>query len=141
MRIVLDTNILIAAFISHGTCADLFEHCVRYHKIVVSEFIFTEFFNKLTCKFGIPAPEVNKAVRFLRSRLTIVAPLSLGTRVCRDPKDDFVLGAAIQGGCQCIITGDRDLLVLNKYRAVKIISPGDFWGYEKENGHGHRKKD
>ena len=139
MRIVLDTNILIAAIISHGACADLVEHCVRYHEIVTSEFIFTEYSNNLITKFGIPAPEVNKAVRFLRSRLTIVVPLSLGAKVCRDPKDDSVLGTAIQGGCQCIITGDKDLLVLNKYRAVKIVSPRDFWEYEKE-GHDYRKK-
>lgn len=141
MKIVLDTNILIAAFISHGACADLFEHCVCYHEIVASEFIFTEYSNKLITKFGIPAPDVNKATRFLRSRLTIVVPLNLGMGVCRDPKDDPVLGTAIQGDCPCIITDDKDLLILNKHRAVKIISPRDFWEYEKESSHKHRKKD
>jgi len=130
MRIVLDTNILIAAFISHGACADLFEHCVHYHEMITSEFVFTEFSHNLTTKFEIPASEANKAVQLLRSRVTVVVPSGLGGRVCRDPKDDPILGTAIQGNCQCIITGDKDLLALKKYRGIKIISPGDFWKYE-----------
>ncbi len=132
MKIVLDTNVLIAAFISHGACADLFEHCVRYHEIVASEFIFTEFFNKLTTKFKIPALEANKAVQLLHSRIAVVVPLNLSTRVCRDPKDDSILGTAIQGDCQCIITGDKDLLAFKKYGGINIISPRDFWEYENK---------
>ena len=132
MRIVLDTNILIAAFISHGACADLFEHCVRYHEIVASEFIFTEFFNKLTTKFEVPASEAKKAVQLLRSRIPVVAPSNLGTRVCSDPKDDPILGTAIQGDCQYIITGVKDFLALNKYRGIDIISPRGFWEYENK---------
>jgi len=132
MRIVLDTNILIAAFISHGACADLFEHCIRYHEIVASEFIFTESSDNLTTKFKIPAREVNQAVQLLRSRIAVVVPLNLGTRVSRDPKDDPILGTVIQGDCQCIVTGDKDLLALKKYRGINIISPGDFWEYENK---------
>ena len=132
MSIVLDTNILIAAFISHGACADLFEHCIRYHEIVTSEFIFTEFSHNLTTKFEIPASEANEAVQLLRSRITVVVPSALGRRVCRDPKDDPILGTAIQGGCQYIITGDKDLLDLKKYRGINIISPRDFWKYENK---------
>ena len=132
MRIVLDTNILIAAFISHGACADLFEHCVRYYEIVASEFIFTEFFNKLTTKLGIPAAETKKAVQLLRSRIPVVAPSNLGTRVCSDPNDDPILGTAIQGDCQYIITGDKDFLALKKYKGINIISPQGFWEHENK---------
>ncbi len=132
MRIVLDTNILIAAFVSHGVCADLLEHCVHYHEMITSEFIFTEFSNNLTTKFKIPASEANKAVQLLRSRVTVVVPSELGRKVCRDPKDDPILGTAIQGNCQCIITGDKDLLTLKKYRGINIISPRDFWKYENK---------
>ena len=130
MRIVFDTNVLIAAFISHGVCADLVEHCIHHHEIVASEFIFAEFSKNLSVKLKTPISDVNEAVRLLRSRIAVVAPLNLGTRVCRDPKDDHILGAAIQGDCQCIITGDKDLLILKKHRGIKIILPRDFWEYE-----------
>jgi len=118
----------------------LFEHCIHYHEIVASELIFAEFSKNLSAKFKIPVPEVKEAVRLLRSRITVVAPLDLGTRVCRDPKDDHILGAAIQGDCQCIITGDKDLLAVKKHRDIKIILPRDFWEYEGRALGKHAKK-
>ena len=51
MKIALDTNVLIAAFIARGVCNDLLEHCVRRHELVTSEFILNEFREKLTGKF------------------------------------------------------------------------------------------
>ncbi len=132
MRIVFDTNVLIAAFISHGVCSELFEHCVRCHKIIASKFILTEFSEKLTTKFKSSKCEVNKATQLLLSRLVIVTPLDLEKPVCRDPKDDFILGTALQGKCQCIISGDKDLLILKKYKGIDIIPPQDFWKYEEK---------
>lgn len=69
-------------------------------------------------------------MRLLRVRITVVASLDLGTRVCRDPKDDHILGTAIQGDCRCIIIGDKDLLTVKKHRDIKIIIPRNFWEYE-----------
>ena len=131
MRIVFDTNVLIAAFISHGACNELFEHCIRCHKIVASKFILTEFSEKLLTKFDFSKYEVNKATQLLLSRLIIVIPKKLEKVVCRDPEDDFILATALQGKCQCIISGDDDLLVLKKYKGIDIISPQGFWDYEE----------
>ena len=47
MRIVLDTNILIAAFIARGSCNELVEHCVVHHDLVLSKPILGEFRNVL----------------------------------------------------------------------------------------------
>ncbi len=38
MKFVLDTNVLIAAFIASGICHDIFEHIVQNHQIVLSDF-------------------------------------------------------------------------------------------------------
>jgi len=46
--------------------------------------------------------------------------------VCRDPDDDNILAAAVSGKCDCIITGDKDLLVLKEYEGIDIFSPRDF---------------
>jgi predicted nucleic acid-binding protein len=90
VKIVLDTNVLIAALIARGVCHDLLEHCV------------------------------------LRSRMKIVTPSKLESQVCRDPDDDNILAAAVSGNCDCIITGDKDLLVLGRYEGVAIFRPRDF---------------
>ena len=55
MKIVLDTNVLIAALIARGVCHELLEHCVLRHTLFTSEFILNETHEKLTEKFGCPA--------------------------------------------------------------------------------------
>lgn len=43
MRILLDTNVLIAAFLTRGICNELLEHCLRHHQLINSEFLLNEF--------------------------------------------------------------------------------------------------
>ncbi len=50
MKILFDTNILIAAFIVRGVCSDLLEHSIQQHLPVTSEFLLNEFREKLTGK-------------------------------------------------------------------------------------------
>ena len=47
-------------------------------------------------------------------------------QACRDPKDDQVLELAVNGSATCIVTGDTDLLVLNPFRGVEIVTPAEF---------------
>ena len=46
--------------------------------------------------------------------------------VCRDPDDDEVLAAALTGGAEVVITGDRDLLVLESHGGIDIVAPAEF---------------
>lgn len=46
--------------------------------------------------------------------------------VCRDPKDNMFLELAVSGNAQMIISGDKDLLELNPFRDIRIISPKEF---------------
>lgn len=56
----------------------------------------------------------------------VLVEVTAQVQVCRDPKDDQVLDAAINGQATCIITGDADLLALHPFRGISILSPGDF---------------
>lgn len=131
MKIVLDTNVLIAALIARGLCHELLEHCVVHHTLLTSDFILNETHEKLTEKFGYAVKLAEEAVRLLRSKMELMGPATLERRVCRDPDDDNILAAAVSGGCDCIITGDQDLLVLKAYEGVAIFNPRDF--IEREN--------
>ena len=130
MRLVLDTNVLIAAFVSRGHCFDLLEHVARAHELYTSDYILAEFRVELAGKFRVPEPMIDSAISVQRSRSTVVEPALLEAPVCRDPDDDPVLGTAIAADANALITGDQDLLELGAFRWIAIISPGGFWAFE-----------
>ena len=130
MRLVLDTNVLIAAFISHGVCNEVLEHCVLNHDVILSEFILGELKEKLVAKFKFTTREANAVANLLKSRCSVVRTQTLPSPVSRDPDDDNIIATAISGSCNCIITGDKDLLDLKKTGDVLIVSPAHFWKIE-----------
>ncbi len=46
--------------------------------------------------------------------------------VCRDTKDNFLLALAKDGNADFLITGDKDLLVLEKYENTQILTYREF---------------
>lgn len=130
MRVLLDTNVLIAAFVSRGVCSALLEHCSEAHDLVSSSGLLQEYREKLIGKFRLSAEVADARVALIRAIAQVVVPEPLPRPVCRDPDDDLVLATALAGACNCIITGDKDLLVLGNYEGVMIISPGEFNDYE-----------
>jgi putative PIN family toxin of toxin-antitoxin system len=52
--------------------------------------------------------------------------LAGGIKACRDPDDDMLLEIAVLGRADCIVTGDRDLLVLDPFGTVRILTPAAF---------------
>ncbi|MFQ5742825.1 MAG: putative toxin-antitoxin system toxin component, PIN family [Acidobacteriota bacterium] len=131
MKVLLDTNVLIAAFIAHGSCHELLEHCFHHHQILTTNDLLKEFEGTLSRKFHFTRAEVREAMQVLGWMLRTVEPQPLEAAVCRDPDDDRVLAAAVGGGAACIVTGDQDLLVLEKYRGIAILSPDSFWRFEE----------
>jgi putative PIN family toxin of toxin-antitoxin system len=131
VRIVLDTNVLIAAFIARGFCHQLLEHCISHHHLVTSEFILNEVREKLVEKFKRTSEVNDEVVTLLRSRMEVVTPTGLNAPACRDADDDNILAAAVTGNCECIITGDKDLLVLKRFQDIDIFSPSDFQSVER----------
>lgn len=130
MKIVLDTNVLIAAFIARGVCVDLFEHCAINHDIILSDFIINETKAVFTSKFKRNPDDVKHALELIRSHSELVSFQSFPTPVCRDSDDDNILATAVAGNAECIITGDEDLLTLKSFQEISIISPREFVNWE-----------
>jgi putative PIN family toxin of toxin-antitoxin system len=53
-------------------------------------------------------------------------PMLTPIRACRDPRDDKFLEVAVNGRADAIVTGDQDLLVLNPFRGIAILSPAGY---------------
>jgi len=131
MKLVLDTNVLIAAFISHGTCNELYEHCGLQHEIILSGFILDELAAKLTGKFKYTRQEVKSVVAVVKLRARVIKKLPSIPPTCRDPEDDNIIATAMAGECACIVTGDKDLLELGRVGHIRMIAPSAFWQYEE----------
>lgn len=132
MRLVLDTSVLLAAYLTRGVCHELVEHARRTHRLVSSDHLLQELEAKLVTKLKVPAEKAAAAVALVRAETELVRPSPLVPQVCRDQDDDWVLATAVTGTCDCIVTGDKDLLVLKAFAGIPIVSPGDFWRHESQ---------
>jgi putative PIN family toxin of toxin-antitoxin system len=129
MRVVLDTNVIIAAFAARGLCTDVFEVCLEGHTIVISEYILSETKRKLVEKFHLPRGIVQDIIEYLRDVTEVVGREPVDKPTCRDESDDGIIGTALGGNATFIITGDKDLLILKRYKGIKIVTPRDFWNH------------
>ncbi|OGQ50790.1 MAG: putative toxin-antitoxin system toxin component, PIN family [Deltaproteobacteria bacterium RIFCSPLOWO2_02_FULL_53_8] len=130
MRVLLDTNVLVAAFIARGNSNEVFDHCLTSHRLITSIWILDELEEKLLKKFHFSKADVKAVVSLVSNNAEMSEPSGLDGKVCRDADDDNILAAALAGKADCIVTGDKDLLVLKDYRGIKILSPTDFWEFE-----------
>lgn len=128
MRVLLDSSVIIAAHVSRaGVCAELFEDVLMEHDLVTSEFILEEVVRKLREKFQMPVALVSEVRDSIASAAEIVEPQKLPKSSCRDPEDLPVLGSAVAGKVDVLITVDKDLLDLKSFAGIRVIKPGEFW--------------
>jgi len=127
MRMLFDTNVLVAAFIKGGSSYDVIEHAVHEHEVYYTLFIISEFRNVFKTKFHYPESAIKEFVLFIRRFFIKGDTAKIIDDVCRDPEDDQVLADALSNGIDVIISGDKDLLILKKYKGIRIILPRDYW--------------
>jgi putative PIN family toxin of toxin-antitoxin system len=127
MRVILDSNIIIAAFATRGLCHAVFELCLDRHEIILSSFLLNEIESNLARKLKLPN-EIRSEIKdfLIESTIHIEAP-ELSSQICRDPSDDMVLSLTRESNAEYVVTGDEDLLSLKQFKSTKIISPREFW--------------
>ena len=126
MKVVLDTNVLLAAFATRGLCEAVFEACLASHEIILSEHILGELQRHLRGKFKAPGRQVDAILAYLRENATVVTSAKVPAGACRDRTDLAVLGTALAAEADCLVTGDRDLLDLKAFRGIPLLSPRAF---------------
>jgi len=127
MKIVLDANIMVAAFAARGLCESLFELCLSNYQILWSEPLLEEIRRNLSKKIKLDQQTIMGIDRLLRENGVIMEPAVVSPDVCRDASDLHVLGLAETGQADYLITGDEDLLVLGHFGSCKIVTPRHFW--------------
>lgn len=132
MRVILDTNVVIAAVASRGLCEAIVELCLEHHGLIFCEGILEEIKENLRVKIRVSPPIISEYLKVLRSNAEILEPEDVQTAACRDPDDLMILGLVAPGNADAIVTGDKDLLVIKKYKGARIMTPRGFWESNKE---------
>jgi putative PIN family toxin of toxin-antitoxin system len=128
--LVIDSNVWISALVFGGEPRKIFESIVeRGDYLVVSAELISEIKRTLSRKFPDTIADFELLLIELRQFIVTVPLGSITIKVCRDPDDDKILETALLGSASSIITGDKDLLALNEYGAIKMYRPAEWLGY------------
>jgi uncharacterized protein len=126
MRIVPDANVFVAAFAARGLCESVFELCLDSHEFLLSEPLFGEVRRNLARKVKLGRRTITQIELLLRENGTVLTPANVAANACRDPGDLHILGLASVGHADYIVTGDGDLLSLNRFGHCRIVNPREF---------------
>ncbi len=124
IRVVIDTNIWIGFLIGKalsGLSDAVIDDKIR---VLFSEELFDELVEVLQrpkFKKYFSHKDITELI-FLLHFKTEKIEVREHVKVCRDPKDNFLLELCLSGNADCLITGDDDLLALNPFRGIKIIN-------------------
>lgn len=129
MRIVLDTNVLLAGVATHGICEALVTLCFRDHWVILSEHILNEFAEHYVGRFRVSAEQAAVVVETIRRHSEVVVPAAIRDDVVADTDDLPVLGTVVAGQAECLVTGDTKLLALGNYQGILILLPRAFYDY------------
>jgi len=121
--VVLDTNVLLAAFATHGLCEAVLEQTLAAHRLVLSEHILGEVERHLAGKFRMPEVRTREVIGFLRDQAEMVEPALVPGKTVKDRTDLPVLGTASAGDCDLLVTGDAELLGLGSFEGIPVVSP------------------
>jgi uncharacterized protein len=128
IRIVVDTNILISAFLFGGKPEMVLDRALSGHvSLVASRDIFDELEGVLCGKkFRYPPKIARSIVRELEAMCEIVTPTRTLAVVKADPYDNMILECAVEARVDYVVSGDSHLLKLERFEDIPILSPAQF---------------
>ena len=129
LRLVFDTNVLISGLLSDNSVPQkIFDYAQANAILLISQETFQELAEVLTrSKFDryIPLEKRSKFLNLLSLKAEIIE-ITTKINLCRDPKDNKFLELAVHGKADYLISGDQDLLILNPFQEISILSPQAF---------------
>lgn len=126
VKIVLDTNILISALGFGGKPREVLQLVLNNQiSAITSAILIAEFEDVVMKKFPVISHNFERIKKQIKKKFRIVKPKK-SLHVTKDEDDNRVLEAAVEGGCDFIITGDKELLNLAVYQKIKIVTPDQF---------------
>ena len=136
-RVVVDTNVLISASLRPQGPPQAVIDIVLAARVVplFADATFEELHSRLLRpRFDRYTRRTNREVYLDRLKAVAEWVAVSGARMgCRDPDDDKFLETAVEGGADCLITGDRDLLDMSPFQGIPILAPAGFLAMWRES--------
>jgi len=128
MRLVVDTNIFGSAALKESSWpGEIIRWIDEHGGLLKSTVTEAQVFEVLQRPYFVPRTSQSfvDGVRRIFSKAELVT-ITEQIVACRDPTDDKFLELAVNGRADVLVTGDLDLLVLNPFRRLPIITPRVF---------------
>lgn len=127
-RIILDTNIWISFLISKyfpelGGLIKTGKMVLIFSNELIEEFI--EVVNRPKFKHYFTTKDIEKLLKTFDQFAELIEVTSQ-LKLCRDEKDNFLLDLAVDGSADYLITGDKDLLILERIKKTQILTYQEF---------------
>jgi len=128
IKVILDTNLFISfligkrlkslksSLVNSDVILIFAEQNIQELQIVARRNKFRRYFHE---------EDVNDLIDFIQI-IGKIYKIDEYVEICRDPKDDFLLALAKKGKADYLVSGDKDLLVLETYQKTKIIAVDEF---------------
>jgi len=129
VRVVLDTNTVVSALLFSGISSKLVSLWQKgLITPVLSREILDEYLRVLSYpKFDLSEGEIKELIQEeILPYAEVVKPKRRLRVVQRDPSDNKFVECAVAGKARVIISGDKELLSLGRYRQIRIQSPAQF---------------
>ena len=125
MRVVLDTNVIVSGILSTtGAAHAIMDWARRGQFDLVTSVILLDEVEEVLERFVSKA--LASETRAALEELAAVVDARVVPRVSRDPDDDHVIAAAVEGLADYVVTRDGDLISLGTYHDVVFIAPAAF---------------
>ncbi len=127
MKIVIDTNVLISGVFFGGFPRKIISSIVGRKLIAYATIeIIDEYEETVQEMIERKQGHIDRSILTpLISALEIIEPIS-DIKISRDPDDDKFIGCAKDAHALYIVSGDKDLLVLEKYENISIVTAREF---------------
>jgi putative PIN family toxin of toxin-antitoxin system len=128
-RIVIDTNVYVSRLIREQSTPGRAVGRAWREAITLTSFAIMEELRMVLHRPKLARyiqPEKIEPYIEKIGELGLIVVNSPPIRACRDPRDDKFLEVAVHGRADVIVTGDTDLLALNPFRGIAILTPGEY---------------
>jgi len=135
-RVVFDTNVLIsAALIEDSTPQKALRSASHTADLLLCPETLEELGTRLMRDKFSRYQSIDNRKRFLQEyeALCWMVERDVSVSDCADPDDNKFLELAVSGQADYLITGDKELLVLDPFRGVEILTPGAYLRLEGSN--------